>query len=452
MKKLILLFSLISGLGFGQVANDLIWHQQKPDNSGSIQRNVSPTANAALGADANKLPVALTAFTQDSATGAVGVTAAGTNQSITLTPSGTGMVTITGTGATLRFHTDTPLVRASQGRLVTSVASAAFASTGLSALNTTTTAYATMRVSNTAGLADANSMDLGIGGTATGDGLQNYGYLYSGSSVNGIRVFTNGNTTARWEVNNDGSLRAPSTNTAGLQLYNTADQTTNYERASVFWSSNRLRLQTQQSGTGVTRGIELGLNSPSVTLLIRSDDRTNGILQFDGPSSSTPSTIGARWMQTNTATSGTNVAFSISNTYNQTSGTAENTDLKITRTETAVGSGAQNFITAGTAALGNLFSVTNRGKIVMDTTITSGGTTGNQTINKPTGTVNIAASGTTVTVTNSLCTTSSIVLAVLRTNDATAAIANVVPGSGSFTINLTAMATAEVSIGFVVIN
>ena len=92
------------------------------------------------------------------------------------------------------------------------------------------------------------------------------------------------------------------------------------------------------------------------------------------------------------------------------------------------------------------------GSIELNRTLTAAGTTGNQTINKISGTVNIAAAGTSVTVTNSLVTTSSIVLCVLRTNDATARIASVVPGSGSFTINLTAAATGEVSVGFVVYN
>lgn len=91
-------------------------------------------------------------------------------------------------------------------------------------------------------------------------------------------------------------------------------------------------------------------------------------------------------------------------------------------------------------------------QLYMYQTITAGGTTGDQTINKAAGTVNIAAAGTAVTVTNSLVSTSSIVLAVIRTNDSTAWIKNVVPGSGSFTINLGAAATAEISIGFVVIN
>jgi hypothetical protein len=51
-----------------------------------------------------------------------------------------------------------------------------------------------------------------------------------------------------------------------------------------------------------------------------------------------------------------------------------------------------------------------------------------------------------IQVNNSLCTTSSIVFAVIRTNDSTAVIKNVVPGAGSFTINLNAPATAETSV------
>ena len=88
----------------------------------------------------------------------------------------------------------------------------------------------------------------------------------------------------------------------------------------------------------------------------------------------------------------------------------------------------------------------------MPATNTAAGTTGNQTINKASGTVNIAPGGTTVTVTNSLVSANSIVIATLRTNDATAYVKNVVPAAGSFTINLGAAATGEVNIGFVVFN
>jgi hypothetical protein len=100
----------------------------------------------------------------------------------------------------------------------------------------------------------------------------------------------------------------------------------------------------------------------------------------------------------------------------------------------------------------SVFKIDNLGKPSYESTVTASGTTGNQTINKTSGTVNIAAAGTTVTVTNSLVTTSSIVMAVIRTNDTTAYIKNVVPAAGSFDINLGAAATAEVSIGFIVNN
>lgn len=85
-------------------------------------------------------------------------------------------------------------------------------------------------------------------------------------------------------------------------------------------------------------------------------------------------------------------------------------------------------------------------------TITSAGTTGAQTINKLAGTVNFAAAASSLVVTNSLVTANSIVLCTIRTNDGTALIKNVVPTAGSFTITLNAAATAETSVGFLVIN
>lgn len=88
----------------------------------------------------------------------------------------------------------------------------------------------------------------------------------------------------------------------------------------------------------------------------------------------------------------------------------------------------------------------------LDRTITAGGTTGDRTIDKAAGTVNFAAVATSITVTNNLVTTSSIIFAVVRTNDSTALIKNIVPGNGSFVIRLNAAAAAETSVGFWVTN
>lgn len=92
------------------------------------------------------------------------------------------------------------------------------------------------------------------------------------------------------------------------------------------------------------------------------------------------------------------------------------------------------------------------GALKFPATITTGGTTGAQTINKISGTVNFAALATSLVVTNSTVTTTSIVLAIVRTNDATLKSVQCVSASGSFTMFANAAATAETSVGFFVLN
>ena len=125
------------------------------------------------------------------------------------------------------------------------------------------------------------------------------------------------------------------------------------------------------------------------------------------------------------------------------------------------GTGISGAIIFKTAATGAATSTRNtisecarfntNGVLAFPTTITTPGTTGDQTINKQSGIVNIAASGTTVTVTNSLVTANSHVYAAIRTADATAVLKNVVPGAGTFTINIVAC-TNEVAIEWFILN
>jgi len=80
-------------------------------------------------------------------------------------------------------------------------------------------------------------------------------------------------------------------------------------------------------------------------------------------------------------------------------------------------------------------------------------TTADPTINKASGQVSVAIGASTCTVTNSLVSATSIVIATLQFVDATfTQILSVVPGSGSFVITGNATATALTKIGFVVIN
>ena len=103
---------------------------------------------------------------------------------------------------------------------------------------------------------------------------------------------------------------------------------------------------------------------------------------------------------------------------------------------------------AGTSA----FKVLDNGDIALRKTITAAATTGAQTINKPSGSVNFAASATSLVVTNSLCTTSSVINATIATNDATANGLRVVAAAGSFTIHMLVAPTAETRVNFILTN
>jgi hypothetical protein len=84
--------------------------------------------------------------------------------------------------------------------------------------------------------------------------------------------------------------------------------------------------------------------------------------------------------------------------------------------------------------------------------ITGAGTTGNQTINELSGTVNLAAAETSITVNNSFVTEDSLIYAMTRTNDTNCSVKNIVAAAGSFAINMTLACAAETSVGFLVTN
>lgn len=128
----------------------------------------------------------------------------------------------------------------------------------------------------------------------------------------------------------------------------------------------------------------------------------------------------------------------------------------VVRDATAFEGNSSDLLTStgtGTAWSSQIFLSTLQINTALSTsgTITAPGSTGNKTINKMSGTVRIAAAGTSVIVTNSLCTTSSRVMAVASTNDATCVVKNVVTTTGSFTIT-TASATGETEISWWLIN
>ena len=210
-------------------------------------------------------------------------------------------------------------------------------------------------------------------------------------------------------------------------------QTASTEVGAVYY--NLTATQTHSTGN-ITTQRDFRISNTTHAFSASSTITDSATFDIDGAP-----VAGTNALITNSSTirsAGVNVGSGVTNSYG----------LNITANTGATNNYACRF--AGSA--GEILNLRTDGKVSLLATNTASGTTGNQTINKPSGTVNMAAAATSLTVTNSLCTTSSLVFCEIRTNDSTAIIKNVVPGSGSFTINLNAAATAETSIGFFIVN
>lgn len=131
---------------------------------------------------------------------------------------------------------------------------------------------------------------------------------------------------------------------ATFNLYNTADQTTNYERLQGRWDSNVAKLMTQFGGSAVSRFLQIGCASGAGSTTVST------YLQLQAASSASVAIglIAGSWTGASTmraaatmaASSGAQTVFAIDPTINQ-SGTAGYTVLDINPTETATGSGTK---------------------------------------------------------------------------------------------------------------
>jgi hypothetical protein len=169
-------------------------------------------------------------------------------------------------------------------------------------------------------------------------------------------------------MTDNGDVSIPSTATAGLQLYNTVDQVTNYERLEMLFSGNTANVRSVAGGSGAVRTLSLS-SSGGGLINLRPSGSTSGMLQFSGATTSLASGLGYNFSgYGSSATSGTNIVLSLTPTYNQASGNAANTDLLINRTQTAVGSGTQLLIDAQVGGVSQ-FSVSNTGVIAIRNTV-----------------------------------------------------------------------------------
>lgn len=162
------------------------------------------------------------------------------------------------------------------------------------------------------------------------------------SDTNQVGILATSNTPTH-------SLTLGSTGT-GIAIYNTSDQTTNYERLLIDANSNTFRIIPQNGGSGTSRAVVIG-TSDKITV-----STTN--INMGYSTSGTGGTL-VTVNGTQSQSSGTTTAFAISPTISQSS-TAAYTGLLINPTESSTGSGAKNLILAQVGGVEKL-SVANTG-------------------------------------------------------------------------------------------
>jgi len=230
--------------------------------------------------------------------------------------------------------------------------------------------------------------------------LGSFSYQWNQSYIGGTAYF-GGNvgigTTAPTH-----SLTFPSTST-GIAYYNTTDQTTNYERLRMYWSSSIFNIATEAGGTGSARTINFIQNTQ--TKLSIGSTQVIGALNIGFTSALAGSMLGLT--PTLTVSSGTQNTLAIIPTVNQ-SGSAASKGLWISPYLQATGSGVNYLIDAGTNSAANgggthtsLFIVNSIGNTLIGTTTDNGNklqVTGNTYVS---GLSNIVSTGVTASIISS---------------------------------------------------
>jgi hypothetical protein len=154
------------------------------------------------------------------------------------------------------------------------------------------------------------------------------------------------------------TLTLPSTST-GIALYNTADQTTNFERVRAYWSGNVFNIFPEKGGTGTARALFIG-SSPitGITLNEFGGIATSGKISLNVASTGASYPITASAIVSSSSAS--QVTFAITPTINQSS-TAGYTALLINPTETTTGTGTKLLIDAQVGGVSK-FKVDNTGR------------------------------------------------------------------------------------------
>ena len=132
-----------------------------------------------------------------------------------------------------------------------------------------------------------------------------------------------------------GATVAPAS--AEIQLFNTSDEATNYERARLVWASNQFIVGTSNAGSGTSRDVMIRSSTGTPSFTLSSGSATKAAL---AGSTGQASGIQLSASGTLSGSSGVQYGISLTPTINQTS-TAGYTALLVNPTESGTGSGTK---------------------------------------------------------------------------------------------------------------
>lgn len=268
-------------------------------------------------------------------------------------------------------------------------------SNNLSDLNNAATARTNLGLGTLATLGSASLTSNVSGILPVANGGTNSSSFTSGriNYFNGTSLASSGlqwdNTNSWLGINTTPThpLTIPSA-TTGIALYNTADQTTNYERARMFWSGNTFNINTENAGTGAPRNMVLNaasilLQASGTTRLSFATTTITGGVSIGYSASTNGSIIGSS--PTLSSTTGTQNLYSFIPAIGQ-GGTGGYKILWISPFEQTLGSGVKYLIDAGTNSAVNgggthtsKFSVDNAGNTLAAGTLTASNLSGTNT-------------------------------------------------------------------------
>lgn len=191
--------------------------------------------------------------------------------------------------------------------------------------------------------------------------------------------------TSKFRVDSTGLMKSA----AGHEIFNTSDQTTNYEKLAIRYNSNIAEIVHLYDGTAVTRALRVGTSSIAASGGVNRYTEYNATTPFikhawggTGVSGNAVEIVGS-----SSTSSSTFTALAITLTTSQTSTAAYNA-FSINITETTTGSGAKRLISAQVGGT-DKFVVDNTGAVTAAGAITSGGvavltTTGTQAVSNKT--------------------------------------------------------------------